>query len=127
MMSRTFFYIPSKKRFRKLIASVMNEDRIIFISTHQIRDLDNLIDQVIIVDDGQLLLNASLPVIGEKLCFKTVEDVPPNAHVLYEEAALKGKSIVVENTLREDTKINLEHLFNAVTENPAIVKAIFKN
>ena len=62
--------IPSKKRFRKLIASVMNEERMIFISTHQIKDLDNLIDQVIIVDNGQLLLNASIPAIGEKLSFK---------------------------------------------------------
>jgi ABC-2 type transport system ATP-binding protein len=119
--------IPSKKRFRKLIASVMNDDRMIFISTHQIRDLDNLIDQVIIVDNGDLLLNASLATIGEKLCFKTVDDIPANTHVLYEEDALKGKSIVVENTLQEDTKINLEHLFNAITENPAMAKAIFKN
>ena len=119
--------IPSKKRFRKLIASVMNEDRMIFISTHQIRDLDNLIDQVIIVDNGELLLNASLPAIAEKLSFKTLEDIPANMHVLYEEDALKGKSIVVENTLLEDTKVNLEHLFNAITENPAMAKAIFKN
>ena len=119
--------IPSKKKFRKLIATVMNDDRMIFISTHQIRDLDNLIDQVIIVDNGDLLLNASLSAIGEKLCFKTVEAIPANTHVLYEEDALKGKSIVVENTLYEDTKINLEHLFNAITENPAMAKAIFKN
>jgi ABC-2 type transport system ATP-binding protein len=119
--------IPSKKRFRKLIASVMHEDRMIFISTHQIRDLDNMIDQVIIVDNGDLLLNASVAAIGEKLCFKTVEDITADMQVLYEEDALRGKSIVVENTLQEDTKVNLEHLFNAVTENPAITKAIFKN
>ena len=119
--------IPSKKRFRKLIASVMNEDRMIFISTHQIRDLDNLIDQVIIVDNGELLLNASLPAIAEKLSFKTVEDIPANTHVWYEEDALRGKSIVTENTFLEDTKVNLEHLFNAITENPAMAKAIFKN
>src|SRR6476659_3515198 len=30
--------IPSKKRFRKLIASVMSDDRTILISTHQVRD-----------------------------------------------------------------------------------------
>ena len=42
--------IPSKIKFRKLIASVFTDDKIIFISTHQIRDLDNLIDRVIIVD-----------------------------------------------------------------------------
>ena len=119
--------IPSKKRFRKLIASVMSDDRMIFISTHQIRDLDNMIDQVIIVDDGDLLVNASVTDIGEKLCFKTVDELSADMVVLYEEDSLKGKSIVIENTNREHSKVNLEHLFNAVSENPAIAKTIFNN
>jgi len=119
--------IPSKKRFRKLIASVMNDDRMIIVSTHQVRDLDNLIDHVVIVDNGELLLNASLPVIGEKLCFKTFDDALPNTIILYEEESLKGKAVVIENTTNENSKINLEHLFNAVTENGEVVKSIFKN
>jgi len=119
--------IPSKKRFRKLIASVMNDERMIIVSTHQVRDLDNLIDHVVIVDNGELLLNASLPVIGEKLCFKTFDDALPNTIILYEEESLKGKAVVIENTTNENSKINLEHLFNAVTENGEVVKSIFKN
>jgi len=119
--------IPSKKRFRKLIASVMNDERMIFISTHQIRDLDNMIDQVIIVDGGDLLVNASVTEIGEKLSFKTVNELTDDIVVLYEEDSLKGKSIVTENKNREHSKVNLEHLFNAVSENPAIAKTIFNN
>lgn len=118
--------IPSKKRFRKLIASVMNEERMILVSTHQIRDLDNLIDHVIIVDNGELLINASLPVIAERLCFKTFDAELPATGILYEEESLKGKAVVMENTNHEDSKINLEHLFNAVTENSEAIKAIFK-
>jgi ABC-2 type transport system ATP-binding protein len=117
--------IPSKKRFRKLIASVMNDERMIFISTHQIRDLDNLIDRVIIVDEGDLLLDASLAEIGDKLVFKNADALPENETVLYEEDSLKGKSIVTENLLGENSKINLEHLFNAITDNPARAKKIF--
>ena len=119
--------IPSKKGFRKLIASVMNDDRMIFISTHQIRDLDNMIDQVIIVDNGDLLVNASVTQIGEKLCFKTVDELTDDVAVLYEEDSLKGKAIVIENTGHENSKVNLEHLFNAVSENPSVAKAIFNN
>jgi ABC-2 type transport system ATP-binding protein len=119
--------IPSKKRFRKLIAAVMNEDRTIFISTHQIRDLENLIDQVIIVDNGDLLLNASLDAIAGKLCFKTVDEIPASTTVLYEEDVLMGKAIVIENMFQQHTKVNLEHLFNAVTENPTIAKALFNH
>ena len=105
----------------------MNEDRMILISTHQIRDLDNMIDGVIIVENGELLVNASLEDIGEKMSFKNVDVLPEGTVVLYEEDSLKGKSIVIKNTGRESTKVNLEHLFNAVSENPSITKEIFNN
>jgi len=118
--------IPSKIRFRKLISSVFNEDRMIFISTHQIRDLDNLIDRVIIVDNGDLLLNASITDIAEKLCFKTVNELSDRNNILYSEDSLKGYAVVAENTDREESKVNLEHLFNAVTENPQTAKRIFQ-
>jgi ABC-2 type transport system ATP-binding protein len=119
--------IPSKIKFRKLIASTFTDDKIIFISTHQIRDLDNLIDRVIIVDDGHLLLNASIGVIAEKLCFKTVSELSDTSDVLYSEESLKGFSVVVRNSYNEDSKVNLEHLFNAITYNAGKAKAIFKN
>src|SRR6476646_1051682 len=89
--------IPSKAKFRKLISSVFTEDKMIFISTHQIRDLDQLIDRVIIVDHGELLLHASISEITNKLCFKTVSELPAEETVLYAEPSLKGYSIVAEN------------------------------
>ncbi len=119
--------IPSKTQFRKLIASAMHDDRMLFISTHQIRDLENLIDKIIIVDRGELLLNASVADVSDKLCFKTVNELPENTRVLYSEESLKGISIVHENTQGENTRVNLEQLFNAVTENPEIAREIFSN
>lgn len=119
--------IPSKIKFRKLIASVFTDDKLIFISTHQIRDLDNLIDRVIIVDNGVLLLNASVGDISEKLCFKTVTELERPDEILYSEESLKGFSIVTKNINAEDSKVNLEHLFNAITEKPILAKAIFQN
>ena len=116
--------IPSKIKFRKLISSVFTEDKMIFISTHQIRDLDNLIDRVIIVDDGELLLHASTTEIADKLCFKNLKELPADS-VLYAEPSLKGYSVVMENKSGEDSKVNLEYLFNAVTENPVMAKSIF--
>ena len=117
--------IPSKIKFRKLIASVFTEDKMIFISTHQIRDLDNLIDNVIIVDNGELLLQASIAEIVKKLSFKVVDEMPDENDVLYAESSLKGYSVVMENKTAEESKVNLEYLFNAVTENPVKAKSIF--
>lgn len=110
--------IPSKVKFRQLIASAMNESRLLIISTHQIRDLDNLIDHVIIVDDGRFLLDAPLDEVSKQLSFKTVSEVPNYMPVYYAEESYRGISIVVRNQLGERTKVNLELLFNAVTQNP---------
>lgn len=118
--------IPSKIRFRKLISSVFDKERMIFISTHQIRDLDNLIDRVVIVDNGQLLLNASITEIAQKLCFKTVAEITDKNKVLFSQESLKGYSVVIENIANEDSRIDLEQLFNCVTENPEKAKSIFQ-
>jgi ABC-2 type transport system ATP-binding protein len=117
--------IPSKTKFRKLISSVFTEDKMIFISTHQIRDLDNLIDNVIIVDNGDLLLQASLADIEQRLSFKLVDEMPDENELLYFESSIKGYQVVTQSTKDEQTKVNLEFLFNAVTENPLKTKSIF--
>ncbi|MET4083976.1 ABC-2 type transport system ATP-binding protein [Pedobacter sp. UYP30] len=117
--------IPSKTQFRKLIASVMNEERIIFISTHQTRDLENLIDQVVIVNNGNLLLNASVDEITSRLYFETVSEISSDQKVLYTEEHLKGTSIVRENISGDDSRLNLEHLFNGATQNPKLLNQIF--
>lgn len=118
--------IPSKTQFRKLISSIFTGDRMLVVSTHQIRDLDNLIDQVIIVDNGKVLLHTSVAEVAERLCFKTYRDLPEDTPgVLYTEETLKGLSVVMRNTENEDSKVNLEHLFNAVTEHPAMAQEIF--
>jgi ABC-2 type transport system ATP-binding protein len=115
--------IPSKSQFRKLVAAALTEERLFIISTHQVRDLDNLIDQIIIIDESDVVLKASVSSITEKLCFKTVAQLDET--VIYAEDSLKGKTVVAVNTLGEDSKLNMEHLFNAVITNPNRVKGIF--
>lgn len=119
--------IPSKSRFRQLLASAVTPERAIIISTHQVRDLDNLIDRVIIVGDGDVLLSASVGHISDKLCFKTVSEIPAGAEVLYAEKSLRGTAVVLKNTDGEESSVNLEQLFNGVTDNPELAKHIFNN
>lgn len=119
--------IPSKSQFRKLIASTLTDDKIIFISTHQVRDLDNLIDKIIIVDDGKMLLNASIGDISDKLCFKLLPELPDSDKVLYSESSMMGHAVVMPNTEGVETKVHLEYLFNAVIAQPNKVKTLFNN
>lgn len=117
--------IPSKSQFRKIIASVATEERIIVISTHQVRDLESLIDPIIILDNSEVLLNATTEEIAEKLCFKNVMTVTDHENVFYSEHSLRGFSIVTENKDNEVSKTDLELLFNATLTNQLRIKQLF--
>ena len=117
--------IPSKSQFRKIIASAALEDKVIVISTHQIRDLQSLIDPVIILDKNGVVLNASMQEISEKIVQKNSSEPVLDVQALYSENSLKGHTILTKNTEKEDSKIDLELLFNACETKPEIFKNLF--
>ncbi|MCE7040951.1 ATP-binding cassette domain-containing protein [Dyadobacter sp. CY312] len=118
--------IPSKSQFRKIVSSALEPDRLILISTHQVRDLDNLIDGIIILEDSEILIQHSLDTVAERLHFGTLPSVEFDTRVLYSEPSLRGYKAVSENSHREESRVDLEQLFNAVMENPARIKQIFQ-
>ena len=115
--------IPSKAQFRKIISSAFNEDKIILISTHQVRDLENLIDPIIILDRNQVLLNNSVEEITRKLKFSHSATIPQT--YLYCEQTMQGYMSVSYNTDNEESTLNIEALFNAVVTNKAKFKELF--
>jgi ABC-2 type transport system ATP-binding protein len=106
--------IPSKVQFRKLIASVLTEERCIVISTHQVRDLDSLIDTLLILHDCEIIVNHSVEEITEKITFGVFNDTN-GLEVLYEEDGIRGKNAILKNTTGKLSKIDLELFFNAIT------------
>lgn len=114
--------IPSKEVFRKLLAAFTDETQTVIISTHQVRDLESLIDSVIIIDNKDILLNKSLAEIEQKLFFGIVH---PKEQVLYQSQTPLGLFGVRENHKREESNISLELLFNTVTLQPKEIKRIF--
>jgi len=117
--------IPSKSQFRKIVSSALTPDRLVLISTHQVRDLDNLIDAVIVVDESEILLNHSLTEISDRLLFDTVSTVTRPDRILYTESSLRGQAVVMENPAKEDSKVDLERLFNTVLTSRARIKTLF--
>ena len=118
--------IPSKSQFRKVVSSALDAHRVILISTHQVRDLDNLIDSIIILEDSKILLHNSLDEISEKLRFATLVTAEDDNRVLYSEPSLKGYTVVMENWEQEESRVDLERLFNAVMSNPSRIRKIFQ-
>lgn len=121
--------IPSKSQFRRLIASALSEDRVFIISTHQVRDVEHLIDPVIIIEGGKIVFNRSFDEIHSRLTVKRVDHIPKEWKVLYSEADIKGFSVVVPRTTGEEDNervVDLELLFNTVVHNPSGVNNFFE-
>lgn len=106
--------IPSKSQFRKVIASGMTDEKSVIISTHQVRDIDSLLDHVVIIDGTRVLLNASVKEICNKLYFAEQGMNEPTDSALYVQPSMQGNSVILPNDYKEETKLNLEVLFNAM-------------
>ena len=116
--------IPSKAQFRKAVTKYTREDSVIVISTHQVRDLENIIDPIIILDRRDVLANATLEEIASKLYFDYGTELRPDA--LYSEQLPGGFIQVLVNATGEDSKVNIEAFFNAVHKNKELVKNLLK-
>ena len=117
--------IPSKAQFRSALMKYTAEDSTIVISTHQVRDLENIIDPIIILDRRDVLLNATVERIAEKLFFDYGTTLHPEA--LYSEQLPGGFIQVLPNPDKADSKVNIEALFNTVHKHKELVKNLFSN
>ena len=117
--------IPSKSQFRKVIASGMTDEKAVIISTHQVRDIDSLLDHVLIMDSSELLLNESVSNICEKLYFAEQSMNEPTDDALYVQPSVQGNSVILPNTSGEESKMNLEVLFNAMLAERVKMQAMF--
>lgn len=108
--------IPSKSLFRKVVAQNMTEDSTLIISTHQVHDIESLLDHIVILDNSQILVDSSVADITDKYCFR-YRNPQDMEGVLYAEPSLQGNAAITLREADEDeTTINLELFFNAATK-----------
>ena len=116
--------IPSKATFRRLVTSLIDDNQTVIISTHQVRDLESLIDTVLILDQRQILLNKTLNEIGEKLYFGPLL---PEEKALYSEPTPQGTIGVTARDGKEETAVSLELFFNAAITYPKEIQRIMNS
>ncbi len=113
--------IPSKSLFRKILSSTITEDRAYMISTHQIKDIELMLDKVIILDDHKIKLNDSIEHISRSLFF-TANETQDDAKILYEENHTLRTHKILSNPHQQDSVLDIELLFNAiVSDNQNII------
>ena len=117
--------IPAKSLFRKMLARYVQPDQTVIVSTHQVHDVDSLLDHVVILDlpsnvDDEprqsVLLDASIADLQQRFAFQYRPMGEGDDEVLYAEPTPQGKAVIVENRDGQETTVNLELLFNAAVK-----------
>ncbi len=116
--------IPSKSQFRRILARSVSEQQVVLISTHQVRDLASLIDQVIVLENGQIIFREDIDTINRTLTFQEIKD-GEEANALYTEPSFAGQKAILANH-DEETEIDLELLFNGILTNHETIQEHFK-
>lgn len=117
--------IPGKAAFRRFIASSASDDRIIVISTHQVRDIDRILDHVIIMNNRSLLLNETINAITDRLAFLNTSDRELIDRALVAQPGIGNAQIIVPNDGSYDTEVNLETLFELATTRRDVIDSLF--
>ncbi len=118
--------IPSKSQFRRVIAASLSAEQSVLISTHQVRDLEALIDPIMIIDEGKIIFNKGLQEISEALSFETLTEIKENMQPLYYEEGLGGYAAITPNIQGKQTRLDMELLFNGVIANTKGINNTFK-
>ena len=114
--------IPSKSQFRKLVTTGMSDDKLMLISTHQVRDISDILDHVVIIDQNRVLLNTGMADVTSRIAFRPLREGDQPIFVLQSPFGPLG---AVRAQDGEETKVDLEMLFNATLQNPAAINQLF--
>ena len=117
--------IMGKSQFRKLISANMTDEKTVIISTHQVRDIDQLLDHIIIIDNSEVLMKASTLEISKRLKCVVSFEQKMTEQALFALPSLQGNQLILPNTDNEDTELNLELLFGAALSHPEEFKQMF--
>lgn len=114
--------IPSKSQFRKLVTTGMTDDKLMLISTHQVRDISDTLDHVTIIDQSKVLLNTSFADVTKRLAFRPQRE---GDQPIFIQPSTFGTMVAVPAEPDEETNVDLEMLFNATLQNPEAINNLF--
>ena len=118
--------IPSKGLFRRLVAEALAEDRIFVIATHQVRDVEALVDRVLVLHDGKVLFHGSVSGLSSNIRISVGTHRPDDGGqgLLYAEPTVGGYASVWRDANAGDGHLDLEMLFKAVIARPDAFAAL---
>lgn len=112
--------IPSKSLFRKILVSSVTEDQLVLISTHQVKDIETIIDKIVMLDEGEIVFNEDIINITQKWQFKTVASLSGIENPVYYEKCPGGYRVLTPAGDEEESDLDIELLFNAIVNKASL-------
>jgi len=119
--------IPSKSIFRKVLVGSVTEEQLVLISTHQVKDIETILDKVVILDQGKIIFNESLENITQQWQFKHVASLAGMEEIIYSEKFPGGYKVVVPSSDEDETEVDLELLFKAIINKKELKSIAYEN
>lgn len=119
--------IPSKSIFRKVLVGSVTDEQLVLISTHQVKDIETILDKVVILDQGKIIFNESLETITQKWQFKHVASMAEIEEVIYSEKFPGGYKVVVPSSDNDESEVDLELLFKAIINKKELKSIAYEN
>ncbi len=115
--------IPGKVEFRRAVVSAMTDNRTIIISTHQVRDLDRVLDHLVMISPTGVILDRSIVSLQNEFQFIFTQNPTDSENALWLQPALGGYNVIrLRDEGMDETDVNLESLFEFAFTNPEIFK-----
>ena len=115
--------IPSKSQFRKLVSTCMTDDRMMLISTHQVRDISDILDHVVIIDQSKVLLDAGMGDVMSHIAFRPLRD--GDQPIFVQQSPYGTLGAIPVKPGEEETAVDMEMLFNATLQDPEAISQLF--
>lgn len=112
--------IPSKSVFRKVLASSVEEEQLVIISTHQVKDIEKMIDKIVVLENGDIVFEKETYAITEKIQFQKTSNITSIENLIYSEKCFDGYNVIIPTKNGEETDIDIELLFNAISNKTEI-------
>jgi len=106
--------IPGKTQFRRVLSSMLEADRVTVVSTHQVRDLENLMDPIVVVHQGHVVFEAAIDALAATLSSVRLPDLADRPVVAARQDALGWHALLAE----PGPALDIELLFEAAIASP---------
>jgi ABC-2 type transport system ATP-binding protein len=116
--------IPSQEIIRNTLKKMNRDNRLVILSTHHVREMEEVFDSILILDRGEILFQNDMERVRDQYCVELVDKIDEEAGILFSKAVPGGYSVLKKRSQADTGRLDIEFLFHAVTGRPEVFKSL---